>query len=120
MEDCIFCKIVAGEIRTNFIEKQADIVAFYDIVPLAPTHILILPKEHINTFLDIKDTHFGLISKMITLAQNLIKNYNFGQGYKMVFNGGHYQHVAHLHWHLLADSTLQPLASKRLQKPSKI
>ena len=114
MNDCIFCKIVKDEIQTNFVVQEADVVAFHDVNPLAPTHILITPKEHIATFLDIKSQHLELILKMITLSQKLIKDYNLGEAYRMVFNGGRYQHVPHLHWHLLADSTSpEALRSKR-------
>lgn len=103
MEDCIFCKIVSGQMSTNFVTKNDNIVAFQDIFPLAPTHILIVPKEHIASFLDIDFTHSDLIYKMVKVAQRLITKYNLQEAYKMVFNGGKYQHVPHLHWHLLAD-----------------
>ena len=101
MENCVFCKIIAGDIPTNFVAKEVDVVAFYDISPLAQTHILIAPKEHIASFLEIKDTHSELLGKMIKLAQNLILKNNLEPAYKIAFNGGKYQHVPHLHWHLL-------------------
>lgn len=103
MEDCVFCKIIAGEIDKNFVAKEADVVAFYDVNPQAATHILILPKQHILSFLDIKNTHSEIISKMISLAQNLIQKYKLEEAYKVVFNGGRHQHISHLHWHLLSD-----------------
>jgi len=101
MEDCIFCKIVKGEISTQFIMKTENVVAFFDIHPLEETHILILPKEHITSFLEINITHKDLISEMIAIAQTLIKDYNLKRGYKIMFNGGKFQHIPHLHMHLL-------------------
>lgn len=110
----MFCKIISGEISTYFVAKTDNVVAFYDINPLAPTHILILPKEHVKSFLDINVTHSGLISKMISLAQKLIKNYNLEGAYKMVFHGGKYQHISHLHWHLLADKPTNPTTVRKV------
>ena len=107
MEDCIFCKITAGEIMTNFVAEKRDVLAFYDTNPQASTHILILPKQHIRSFLDIKSTQSEIIWKMIEMAQSLIKKFNLGQAFKMTFNGGKYQHVPHLHWHLLSDILVQ-------------
>lgn len=103
MADCIFCKIVKGELETKLVGRQNNIVAFFDINPQASTHILIVTKEHIGSFLDIESKHSRLISEMIKLAQKLIKDYNLEDAYKVVFNGGRYQHVPHLHWHLLSD-----------------
>lgn len=103
MTDCIFCKIISGEIPTKFIAKHDNVVAFYDVNPKAATHILILPTQHIPTFLDIKIAQNETIMKMIETAQELISKYKLEAAYRMVFNGGRYQHVPHLHWHLLAD-----------------
>jgi histidine triad (HIT) family protein len=101
MDDCIFCKIAKGEIATKFILETDHVVVFYDIHPLAPTHILIVPKEHVISVLDIKSTHAELLLGMIVIAQKLIKDYNLETGYRVMFNGGRYQHVFHLHMHLL-------------------
>lgn len=104
MTDCLFCKIIAGEIETKKIYENKNVLCFYDIYPLADTHILILPKEHVPTFLDIKSTHKDLFSEMITIAQNLIKDYNLESAFRLMFNGGRYQHAPHLHWHLLGGN----------------
>jgi len=101
MEQCIFCKIVKGEIPTKFVLKTDNIIAFYDLHPIAPTHILIVPQKHIVSVLDIKSTHKDLLAEMMNVAQKLIKNYNLNKGYRLMFNGGKHQHIPHLHMHLL-------------------
>lgn len=102
--NCLFCKIIGGEIETQKIYEDDDFVAFFDIHPLADTHILILPREHISTFLNIESTHESLLIKMVGVAQKLIKDYNLEGAYRMMFNGGRNQHVPHLHWHLLGGN----------------
>lgn len=104
MNECLFCKIISGEIETKKTFEDANFICFSDIQPLADTHLLILPKKHIPTFLDINSTHHDLLLKMTTLAQKLIKDYNLAGAYRMMFNGGRYQHVPHLHWHLLGGN----------------
>jgi histidine triad (HIT) family protein len=99
--DCSFCKIVKREIETKFILETDDVVAFYDFHPLTEMHILIAPRQHISSFLDIKITHKNLYFKMLSVAQKLIKDYNLEGGYRIVFNGGRFQHIPHLHMHLL-------------------
>jgi len=101
MPNCIFCKIVNGEIAKDFAWQTELVVAFDDINPVASTHILILPKEHFGTFLDIKNTHDKILVEMVSVAQKLIREKKIEDGFKLVFNGGRYQHVPHLHWHLL-------------------
>lgn len=100
MEDCIFCKIAHKEIPSQFLYDSEKVMAFPDIHPLADVHILIIPKEHIPAFSDISENHQEIISEMIKVAQELVKENGVEAKYMMVFNGGSYQHVSHLHWHL--------------------
>lgn len=100
MDDCIFCKIIKKEILSDIIYEDDFVIVFNDIKPVAKTHILIIPKKHISNFLDIKN-NFDF-SKMIKVTQKIIKKNKIDLGYKLIFNGGKYQEIPHLHWHLLA------------------
>jgi histidine triad (HIT) family protein len=106
MKDCLFCKLINREIEPKFIFENDVVVAFYDIHPRADIHILIVPKKHIDGFLDISNDDQESIMEMIKVAQNLTNEHKSAKiGYRMVFNGGKYQEVPHLHWHLLGDRT---------------
>jgi histidine triad (HIT) family protein len=104
LTDCIFCKIAAGAIPTEFLYQDEEIIAFRDIHPLAPVHILILPKNHIPSLIDLKPQHRELIGKLVEVANGLARSQNIAEkGYRLVINcgpdGG--QVVPHLHLHLL-------------------
>jgi histidine triad (HIT) family protein len=104
LADCIFCKIIAGAIPTEFLYQDEEILAFRDIHPLAPTHVLIVPKEHIASLLDLKPQHRELMGKLIEVANRLARSEGIAEkGYRLVINcgpdGG--QVVPHLHLHLL-------------------
>ena len=104
MTDCIFCKIVAGAVPTEFLYQDEEIIAFRDIHPLAPVHILILPKKHIPSLIDLKPQHRELVGKLVEVANGLARSKGIAEkGYRLVINcgpdGG--QVVPHLHLHLL-------------------
>src|SRR3989339_1436806 len=97
-EDCVFCKIINKEIPTKNIRyEDSDIIAFDSIDPVAKTHILIVPKKHIISFLEINDDYD--FSKIIKAAQKIIVENKIELAYKLVFNGGKFQTIQHLHWH---------------------
>ncbi len=103
MSDCLFCKMAAGEITPSVVFEDDDVLAFNDIQPQAPTHILIIPKRHISTLNDADDA--SLLGKLMQTTAQLAKNLGFSEtGYRTVINcneqGG--QAVYHLHIHLLA------------------
>ena len=98
---CLFCKIINKEIPAKLAYEDEDVLAFYDIDPSAETHVLVIPKKHIETFLDLKKEHSNILSQMLRLTQQLIKSEKIDRKYKLVINGGEYQFVPHLHWHLL-------------------
>lgn len=102
MDNCIFCKIVKGEAPSTKEFESEHVVAFANIAPVADTHILIVPKTHLATFLDLNDHE--IVDEMFVAAQELIEKYNLKDGYKLVFNGGKYQAVPHVHWHLLGGN----------------
>jgi len=104
--DCIFCKLINGEIPSSFIYENEEVVAFNDLYPKAKTHILIVPKKHIPTIADLKDDEQDeiLVGKMMLVARDIAKEKGLS-GYKLAFNvgkdGG--QEIFHIHLHLLAN-----------------
>ena len=106
MKDCIFCKIINEEIPTKFVHKDSDIFVFHDINPKAPTHLLIVPREHIKTFLDLEDKHSWLLTKMIKVVQRLVRDKKLEKSFRVLINGGTHQIVDHLHFHLLSEQRL--------------
>ncbi|MBI4059365.1 HIT domain-containing protein [Candidatus Microgenomates bacterium] len=109
MEECVFCKIRdkqslapgAKQISATFFYESEGVMAFEDAKPAAQVHILIIPKVHIPSFLEIEEKHQTIISEMTRVAQSLIREKGVENKYRMSFNGGSLQHVQHLHWHLL-------------------
>jgi len=104
MSDCIFCKIINGEIGSEKLYDDDDLVAFSDVNPQAPTHILIVPKKHIPTILDLDDTDQSLVGKVYLVAKQLAKERGLDEvGYRVVVNclEGAGQAVFHIHFHLL-------------------
>lgn len=109
MSDCLFCKIAAGEIPTKTVYENDHIVAFEDIAPQAPTHCLIIPREHISTLNDLSPEHANLVGHMTLAAQHIAKERGLSEkGYRLVMNcnehGG--QTVFHIHLHLLGGRAL--------------
>lgn len=99
MNDCIFCKIAKKEIPKDFKYEDEDILAFEDINPIAPIHLVIIPKKHIEDFLEFNDEKIQLA--IINAIKKLIEKTGLKtQGYRIVVNGGGAQDVFHLHFHL--------------------
>ncbi len=101
---CIFCKIIKGESPANFVYKNGDIVAFYDIKPSAPVHVLIVPVEHIESVNALEERHGAILAKMVLKAREIAKLLGIAEsGYKLVINVGRGagQIVFHLHIHLI-------------------
>ncbi|MBR4632578.1 MAG: histidine triad nucleotide-binding protein [Elusimicrobia bacterium] len=107
MTNCLFCKIIAGEIPTNKIYEDDKVFAFGDINPQAPVHILIIPKKHISSLDDVTAEDKDLLGYIQIVASKLAKEKNLTDGYRVVNNcgvdGG--QTVAHIHYHLLGGRT---------------
>lgn len=104
MSDCIFCKIASGEIPATKIYEDEDLIAIRDIKPLAPVHILIIPKKHIPTLLDLNEADMPILIKITKVANELAKKEGVAErGFRLVINvneeGG--QKIFHLHVHLL-------------------
>ncbi len=104
MNDCLFCKIVKGEVPSEFLFENDSFVVFRDIHPHAPVHLLIVPKRHIRSINDITENDSETIGEMFTIARDMAKQEGVDKsGYKLLFNvekgGG--QMVFHLHLHLI-------------------
>ena len=105
-DGCIFCKMVSGEIKTKPIFETGSILAIADINPVSQLHILIIPKKHIESVVTVGGKDKDILVEMFKAAQRLIKEKKL-VAFRLVFNGGAYQHVPHLHWHLLAGRTVE-------------
>lgn len=112
MDDCIFCKIIRGEIPSKKVYEDELVYAFHDIAPAAPTHILIVPKEHICCANELDESHEALLGHIILTASKLAKELGFAEdGYRIINNCGANagQTVFHLHFHVLAGDKFTKL-----------
>ena len=100
---CLFCDIVDKKNSTKFIYQDKDLVVFDDINPKSRVHLLVVPRVHIKSFLDLSDNNNLVLTKMIKVIQRIIRGKKLEGGYQVVFNGGKYQHIPHVHGHLLGD-----------------
>ncbi len=110
MDGCIFCKIVKKKVPAQIEYEDGEIIAFDDIAPKAPVHILIIPKIHLGTINDLKNKDIELIGKMILVTQKLAKAKGIDKtGFRLIFNSGKDsgQIVDHLHLHLLGGQSLK-------------
>lgn len=110
MNDCLFCKIISGEIPSTKVYENDDVLAFRDISPQAPEHIVIIPKKHINSANELNEENAEVVGKVFLAAAKIARDLGFSEkGYRIVNNcgkdGG--QTVMHLHFHLLAGRNLQ-------------
>lgn len=100
--DCIFCKIISGEIPKEFTYQTDRLVVFPDINPSADIHLLIVPKQHIRGIGEVGEKDTQLLAAVYTAINKLVKENNLTDDlYRVVVNGGKAQHVPHLHFHLL-------------------
>ena len=108
-EDCLFCKIAEGQIKSDVVYEDDDILAFKDINPKAPVHILFIPKKHIPTLNDASESDASLIGKIILKATDVAKEQGVAdEGYRVVLNCNKNagQEVFHVHIHLLGGRAL--------------
>ncbi len=106
--DCIFCKIISGEIPCSKVHEDDLTLVFKDINPIAPVHLLIIPKEHIASAAELGDEHRVLLGHMFAVISDLAKKLDLSSGFRIVTNCGSHagQTVDHLHFHLLAGREL--------------
>lgn len=107
--DCIFCKIVNGEIPSTKVYEDDKILAFKDIAPMAPVHILVIPKKHIASANEINSTNSDIVAYIFEKIPQIAKQNNLENGYRIVSNCGDYacQSVKHLHFHILGGKQLE-------------
>ncbi|MGD2138418.1 MAG: histidine triad nucleotide-binding protein [Gammaproteobacteria bacterium] len=104
MADCLFCKMVSGEIKPDVVFEDEEVLAFRDVNPQAPTHVLVIPKRHIATTNDLDADSAGVVGRMYLAAKQVAADDGIAEpGYRMVMNcnPGAGQSVYHLHLHLL-------------------
>ena len=109
MEECLFCKIIKGEIPCNKVYEDEEILAFHDINPAAPIHILVIPKKHITSLAHLKEEDEKIVGRIYTVINEIAEKNQFKEdGYRVIVNCGKNggQEVMHLHFHILAGKQL--------------
>ena len=108
MEDCLFCKIIKGEIPSTKVYEDDTVFAFKDIAPHAPFHILIIPKQHIASAMEVTEANSAVIAHIYEVAALLARQHRLERGFRIVNNCGEdgQQTVQHLHFHMLAGRQL--------------
>ena len=108
MENCLFCKIVRGEIPSTKVYEDARVLAFRDIAPMAPTHILVIPKEHIGSVNEVNTENAAIVAHIFTVIPQIAAAEKLENGYRVVSNCGADagQTVHHLHFHILGGKQL--------------
>lgn len=107
--DCIFCKIINGQIPSKIIDSSNNVIVIQDLHPKAPVHYLIIPKKHIENLSHLEESDFELAADMLFMAQKLSKNLSGSQAFKLIFNNGFEagQRVFHSHGHFLAGKVME-------------
>jgi len=101
--NCLFCKIVAGQIPSKKVFEDDEILAFHDIHPWAPVHILMIPKRHLTSMTDVTEAESGLLGRMMAVSPRLMRELGVTNGFRHVINTGRdgMQEVMHLHVHVM-------------------
>ena len=110
MSECIFCRIVAGEIPSRKVYEDADMFAFHDINPQAPVHFMIVPKKHVDSLADCDESHEPVLGRMFAMAGRLAREQGSTDGFRTIVNTGRVgrQDVYHLHIHILGGGDPLP------------
>jgi histidine triad (HIT) family protein len=114
-DDCIFCRIVRGEIPSRKVYEDDDILAFHDIHPVAPVHFLIIPKSHIPSLYEADLTHQSVLGKMLAMTGKLAREAGATDGFRTILNTGRVgrQEVYHLHLHVIGGPETLPAMLRR-------
>jgi len=117
--NCVFCKIVRGELPSRKVYEDADIVAFHDIQPLAPVHFMLVPRKHIASLYDVTPEDAPAMGKILTLAGRLAREQGAADGFRTIINTGRigHQDVKHVHVHVLGGP--EPLGPMLARPPAK-
>ena len=114
--DCIFCRIVRGEIPSRKVYEDADILAFHDINPVAPVHFMMIPKRHMATLYDVTDVDAPAMGRMLAMVGTLARGQGAGDGFRVIVNTGRVgrQDVQHVHIHVIGGpERLGPMILKQ-------
>jgi histidine triad (HIT) family protein len=115
MSDCLFCRIVRGEIPSKKVYEDEHVFAFHDINPIAPVHFLIIPKEHVPSLYECESGHEPALGRMLALAGRLAREQGAGDGFRTIINTGRVgrQEVYHVHLHVIGGPDVLPGMLKR-------
>lgn len=110
MENCIFCRIIRGEIPGRKLYEDEDVIAIHDIHPVAPVHFMLIPKEHIESLAHVGETHRDVMGKIMVLAPKLAREEGLADGFRTIVNTGRIggQEVMHLHLHVIGGKDKLP------------
>lgn len=112
MKDCIFCKIANKDIPTEFLYEDDLVAAFRDIHPIAPAHILVIPKKHVGSVADVTEAEEQLMGRLVLTAKKIAEDLEISRdGYKLLFRVGKHggQEVEHIHLHLIGGAKLREI-----------
>jgi histidine triad (HIT) family protein len=114
MNDCLFCKIIRGEIPCGKVYEDDEVLSFHDINPVAPVHFMLVPKLHLASLADAEDSHSALLGRMLLLAPKLAKEQGLDAGFRTVINTGRGggQEVFHLHIHVIGGGNIPPMVRR--------
>ncbi len=114
MSNCIFCKIVRGEIPCRKVYEDEELFAFHDIHPVAPVHFMLIPKLHIESLSETNDSHAKLLGNILLQASKLAKEQGLHSGFRTVINTGKGggQEVFHLHVHIIGGGNIPPMVRR--------
>jgi histidine triad (HIT) family protein len=108
VDDCLFCRIAGGEVDADIVHDSGEVLAFRDINPVGPTHVLVIPKHHVSSVDALSREQDGLLGEIFSAVSNIAESEDLGDGYRVVTNVGPDagQTVPHLHFHLIGGRTL--------------
>lgn len=114
MSDCLFCKIIRGEIPCRKVYEDEDVLAFHDTHPVAPVHFMLIPKLHLVSLAEAGDVHGKLLGKMLLLAPRLATEQGLDHGFRTVINTGKGggQEIFHFHIHVIGGGNIPPMVRR--------
>jgi histidine triad (HIT) family protein len=106
--DCLFCRIAAGQVQADVVARSDGALAFRDINPKAPTHVLVIPTDHVASLAEVPDDGGAMLAELVALANRVAREAGVGDGYRVVTNTGRSagQSVPHLHLHVLGGRAM--------------
>ena len=114
MSECLFCKIIKGDIPCRKVYEDDEVLAFHDINPVAPVHFMLIPKRHLKSLAEADESHQALLGRLMVLLPKLAKEQGLDHGFRTVINTGRGggQEVFHLHIHVIGGGNLPPMVRR--------